>query len=345
MALSIRQNFLRNAWMQGHEWIPANVVISGATWAQLREELEAVCLRHPLLFPGFRKGQVDFNSFARTEEQKTTTDAWGVKWQSELDGLIGLVVDSPLADWDRFETWRAPEPPRFTPADRFRLEEARRNGDMVSFSTEHGFLLMRLYYLRGYENFMVDVASDEPMLDKLVSVVAGYWERAMKPYAEFGLDLLDAADDQGTQTASMLGPKYFRRWLMPTYKRLFLPVRKGGGHVFMHTDGYIMDIMDELIESGLSIVNPQDLVNGIDNLARTAKGRVCIRCDVDRQSVLPFGTPAEVRGLIREEVMKLGSPAGGLEFVAGIYPPTPARNIEALCSALEEFRTYWVGRT
>jgi uroporphyrinogen-III decarboxylase len=28
-------------------------------------------------------------------------------------------------------------------------------------------------------------------------------------------------------------------------------------------------------------------------------------------------------------------------FGGGIYPPTPPENVDALCSALEEFRTYW----
>jgi len=112
----------------------------------------------------------------------------------------------------------------------------------------------------------------------------------------------------------------------------------------MHHDGYIMDIMDEIIESGVSIVNPQDLVNGIDNIAREVKGRLCIRIDIDRQKVLPYGSPKDVRDLIREEVLKLGSPAGGLEMIVGIYPPTPLENVEALLSALEEYRTYWIGR-
>jgi len=159
-----------------------------------------------------------------------------------------------------------------------------------------------------------------------------------------GVDLLNAADDLGTQTASMLGPRHFRRWLMPSYKRLFLPFRRAGAHVFMHHDGYVMDIMDEIIESGVSIVNPQDLVNGIDNLAREVKGRVCIRIDVDRQHVIPHGSPRDVRELIKEEVMKLGSPAGGLEMVVGIYPPTPLENVAALLDALEQYRTYWVGK-
>jgi len=71
------------------------------------------------------------------------------------------------------------------------------------------------------------------------------------------------------------------------------------------------------------------------------KGRVCIRLDIDRQDIVPHGTRSEIRDLIEEGVRKLGAPEGGLEFIAGVYPPTPPENIDALCSALEEFRTYW----
>ena len=53
------------------------------------------------------------------------------------------------------------------------------------------------------------------------------------------------------------------------------------------------------------------------------------------------GTPAEIRELIEEEVGKLGSRGGGLQLGIGIFPPTPPENIDALCRAIEEFRTYW----
>ena len=39
--------------------------------------------------------------------------------------------------------------------------------------------------------------------------------------------------------------------------------------------------------------------------------------------------------------MKLGSPEGGLEFIAGIYPPTPPENVEALCKSLIKYQRYW----
>ena len=344
MSLSTRENFLRNATFAGHEWIPQHVSLSQAYWQVMREDLEDVCLRYPALFPGFEKGQTDFDAGARTADQHREVDDWGCEWDAELDGMVGLVVGSPLADWAAFETWNPPEPPVFDEQKRRELEATRDRGEITSCGTEHGFLLMRLYYLRGFDNFMLDVATEDPRLERLVEVIATYWERAITPWVKAGVDLLSAADDQGTQTASMLGPKHFRRWLMPTYKRLFLPARRAGAQVFMHHDGYVMDIMDEIIESGVSIVNPQDLVNGIDNLAREVKGRVCIRIDIDRQRVLPFGSPAEVRELVKEEVMKLGAPAGGLEMVVGIYPPTPLANFEALCATLNEYRTYWVGR-
>ena len=114
-----------------------------------------------------------------------------------------------------------------------------------------------------------------------------------------------------------------------------------GALVALHSDGYIMDFMDDFMRAGVDIINPQDLVHGIDNLAHEVKGRMCIRLDIDRQKIVPYGTRREIFELIEEEVRVLGSPRGGLEFICGIYPPTPPENVDAVCSALEEYRTYW----
>ncbi|MCE5279066.1 MAG: uroporphyrinogen decarboxylase family protein [Planctomycetaceae bacterium] len=345
MPLTHRENFLRNASMQGHEWIPMGVYISGNLWYHMGEELEDLCLRHPVLWPNFKKGQTPFKEYGKQAPDRY--DMWGCKWRYELGGLDGQVIEHPLARWDAFDEWKktTPKPPSFTDDDRKRIAEAKAKGDMTGYGYgPHGFFFMQLYYLRGFENFMMDVATEEPRLDELIEILASYWEASGAGHIAEGVDLVSAADDQGTQRAHMLGPKYFRRYLMPTYQRLFQPARKSGAHVYMHTDGYIMDIAEDLLACGLSIVNPQDLVNGIDNLAKVFKGRVCIQCDIDRQSVLPYGSPADVHELIKEEVMKLGSPAGGLEFIVGLYHPTPMANIEALCTALEKYRTYWVGR-
>ena len=59
-----------------------------------------------------------------------------------------------------------------------------------------------------------------------------------------------------------------------------------------------MDVLDDLVACGADILNPQDLCNGVEELAMVAKGRVCIDLDVDRQSVVLFGTPRKIEELI-----------------------------------------------
>ena len=351
MPLSERENYLRNASMTGPEWIPAHVAVSGASWLEWRDEMEEVASRHPVLFPNFRKGERNYDEImlgSRSTAGGKTRDNWGCVWKAAIDGIVGQVVEHPLADWAKLADYTLPDPltqadegPVDWPKRRENNAKAREEGRLTVGGLAHGFLFMRLHYLRGYENFMCDVIGGPPQLQQLIDAIVAYNQVIVSQYLDMGVDMIDGGDDLGTQTMSMIGREHFHRWITPAYKKLFRPCRERGMHVALHSDGYTLDLMDEFIEAGVTIVNPQDLCNGIDALAREVKGRVCIRLDVDRQTIVPFGTSREIHDLIEEEVRKLGSPAGGLEFIAGIYPPTPPENVDALCSALEEFRTYW----
>lgn len=351
MVLSHRENYLRNARFEGPEWMPAAVAISGASWNQLRGDLEDVLVRHPRLFPGFEKGKRDFPAIESDivlTPGASFTDNWGCRWDCAIDGIEGVVAGHPLADWEALETWRPPDP--FTKGDRGPMEwgpalegatKAREAGHLTSGGTAHGFLFMRLYYLRGFENLMVDIATGEPRLQELIDAIVDHTRIIVDQWLSVPVDIMEFAEDLGSQTAATISPAAFARWITPAYQGLMQPCREAGALVGLHSDGYIMGLMGEFIRAGIDIINPQDLCNGIDDLAREVKGRMCIRLDIDRQTIVPFGTRSEIRGLIEEEVRKLGSPQGGLEMIAGIYPPTPAENVDALCEAMEEFRTYW----
>jgi uroporphyrinogen-III decarboxylase len=269
-------------------------------------------------------------------------------WHSEIDGIEGVVAEHPLADWGALDSYTPPDPmveadrgPANWDAARERVERARANGKLTSGGVAHGFLFMRLYYLRGFENLMEDIATDAPELPRLIDMLLQHNRAIVNQWLSFGVDMVGFAEDLGTQTASVISPADFARWITPVYNELMQPCRDAGALVALHSDGHVMELMDEFIAAGVDIINPQDLCNGIDNLAREVKGRMCIRLDIDRQAIVPFGTRREIRDLIEEEVRKLGSAQGGLELGAGIYPPTPAENVDALCEAMEEFRTYW----
>lgn len=351
MPLSERENYLRNASMAGPEWIPMGVSISGATWNQLREEAEDVLVHHPVLFPDFQKGRQDFNVWDPGPAYRAGErfrDAWACVWLTSMDGIEGVVVEHPLDNWARFDSFSPPNPlvhgdrgPAGWESARREIEEKKEKRIHSIGFVPHGFLFMRLTYLRGFQNLLIDLVEEDPRLLRLIDMLTAHNRTIVDQWLSMGVDVVNFGEDLGTQKAPIISPAMFRRWIAPAYKALMQPCRDAGCHVVLHSDGYIMDLVRDFMDAGVTILNPQDLCNGIDNLAREVKGRMCIQLDIDRQKIVPFGTRNDIFDLIEEEVRKLGSPRGGLEMVAGIYPPTPPENIDALCCALEKFRTYW----
>jgi uroporphyrinogen-III decarboxylase len=119
------------------------------------------------------------------------------------------------------------------------------------------------------------------------------------------------------------------------------PALAAGCIVHMHSDGDIRLLVDDMVGSGVQVVNLQDLVNGIDWIADRFAGRVCVDLDIDRQEVTPKGRPQDIDALIREEVEKLGRREGGLMMIYGLYPGVPLENAKALMDAMEKYATHY----
>ncbi len=346
-----RENYLRAVRFQCPETIPFTVSLNPSMWNVYREALEALVLRHPSVFPHYRKGQTDFSTLPELDLHKLNTervtDAWGCTWVYPIAGMDGSVVGHPLENPATLQHYAPPKPdiPSFSEAEwaneRARVAAEKAAGRVVSGSTEHGFLFLRHTYLRGFENAMLDYGLEEPHLTKIYSMILDYWMPVVQYHVRRGVDVMCFAEDLGTQSATILSPEMFRKWVRPAYAKLMKPCKDNGVLVYLHSDGKTLDILEDQIAAGVDIVNPQDLCNGIDEIARRIKGKACIQLDIDRQFVIPYGTARDIDDLIREEVMKLGSPQGGLMMIAGVYPPTPLENLEALCVAAERYREYW----
>ena len=348
--MDAKENYLRAAEMREPEWIPCAVSISPPLWHRYRERMEDLVLRHPTIFGEHRKGSRDFDDFGIRRKGNEVTDEWGCVWGFLVDGLQGQVVKHPLEDWEALDSYEPPDPlllnnvpeegapPSLDSFDKARdeVEDNKRRGKLAVGHCSHGFMFQRLYYLRGFSNLMKDFASEPPQLKKLIDIVLDYNMKVIGRWLDVGLDLLVFGDDVGIQDRLPIHPVKFRRYLIPAYSRMFMAAREKDVHVFLHSDGHIMEVAEDLIDAGVSILNPQDLVNGVDDIRRRLKGKVCIDLDIDRQKIVPFGKPQEVKRHIRRVVSALNSPEGGFMMTAGIYPPTPLENIEALCEALEE---------
>jgi hypothetical protein len=338
------ENYLKTVNFQNPQWIPCKVSIMPATWRKYRKELEEIVLRHPKIFPDYRKGSIDFDSIHDPGYKLGGfTDSWGCVWDNIAEGLEGIVVKSPLERWEYLDTYIPPDPifqgERGPQVDweymRNRFEELQREGDLPRAGLPHGFMYMRLYYLRGFENFMIDIATDDSRLERLISMVLDYNLKLISKWIEVGAKFMYFGDDLGTQKSLAIHPEKWRKYLKPCYKKMFELCRKNGVYVYFHTDGHILEIIDDLIECGINIINPQIRANTLEGIAKNIKGKVCIDLDLDRQ-LFPFATPKEIKDHIEEAASRLKDKRGGLMLSAECEPDVPLENIEAICTTLEE---------
>ena len=135
----------------------------------------------------------------------------------------------------------------------------------------------------------------------------------------------------------MISPAAFCKFLKPMFKTLFQKCRGAGTHVRLSSDGHLLEIVDDLIECGVSVHDPQLRANTLEGIAHSYKGRLCAMVDLDRQS-FPFLTPAELRQQVKEVVDVMAAPEGGLMLWASISGSNvPLRNVEAIVEAMEDY--------
>jgi len=336
--------------MRGCKWIPIeNFTFAPATWHKYREDLERLILRHPAIFGQYQVGDGNFDYFAANYRKGTFTDAWGCVWYNVLDGMLGIVKRSPLADWNALSSYIAPDPVLYDDNGEKRdwntirasVDKTKKKGGLTVGHLPYPSFFNRLAYLRGFENFLIDLFKDPPQLSTLIELVLDYNIKLIDKWMEIGVDVMSIDDDFGTQDRLMISPRFFRRHLLPGYERMFKIARAAGSHVHFRSDGHIIEILDDIIEAGTNILEIQSFWNSFEDISKHCKGKVCIELYIDNGRVLPNGTPKDIKEHVREAVSKLGSEEGGLLLSADIYPDTPLENIEALCQAFEEYRFHY----
>jgi len=311
-------------------------------WHRYREKLVKIAADHAEVFGDYEDGIAYFDSFPPVYRKGYFKDNWGCVWRTPVDGYEGQVIESPLEDWKAFDTY---EPPDFNVqseredrdwgAIESNIKEKRSKNLFTVGIAER--LFDRLYFLRGFENLMIDIASDHPKLPLLIEMLLEYEMGLVKKWLDIGVDLLYFHTDIGTQRSLMISPLKFRKYLKPMFKEIFSHIRKTGTHVYLSSDGRLVEIVDDLIECGVSMHDPQYRANTLEGIKNAYKGKLCIKLDLDRQ-MFPFCTPDDIDRHVGECINALLSPKGGLIVAGGFSDPdTPLENIEAICRAFEKY--------
>jgi uroporphyrinogen decarboxylase len=316
-------------------------VFPGAIWRH-RQALLDLAERYPDDFGNEGiKGNVQpaLDEAQGIEDVVEWQDGWGTVWRRLRGYTSGEVLRPAIPDWDAWRTYEFPPQPPEEHYERFAAHVKQQHPAEFVMASGGGFF-QHMQHLRGPANYFLDLAEDNDGVHELADRMVEYNVYSIERYVRAGVDCIAFGDDWGAQDRLLIRPDAWRRFFKPRYARMFEVARDAGVHVWFHTDGWILEIIEDLIEIGVTVLNPQHACMGTRRVGEIAGGRVCIRTDIDRQWVIPYGTREVIVEAVQEAIAAFGRFDGGCILHGEVGQDVPFENIEALYSAFYEYGRY-----
>ncbi len=242
--------------------------------------------------------------------------------------------------------WDHANDPGFWDTLRAKALELHRNSDRALMIVIGCNLFEWGTFLRRMDNFLMDLVAEpeqvERLLDALMERHLAVLEQACRAVGDVA-DIIRFGDDLGTNGGPFMSPNTYRSLFKPRHTILCDYVHKNSKmKTFLHSCGSIRALLPDLIEAGYDIINPvQTTCLGMDaaGLKSDFGKDICFwggGCDT--RTVLPTGTPAEVKEHVKRR-LEILAPGGGFVFytVHNILPDVPPQNIVAMFEAIHEF--------
>ncbi len=200
------------------------------------------------------------------------------------------------------------------------------------------------WQMRGMEELLLDFALRPALAVHLLDRITAIRRRQARLLAEAGVDILVLGDDVSMQTGMLMSPAAWRRWFKGRMAAIIGEARavQPDLPIFYHSDGNPEAIIPELIEIGVTILNPvqPECIDPV--MVKECYGdRLALWGTIGTQTTMPFGTPEEVRAEVKHRIETVGQD-GGLVLgpTHSLEPDVPWENIVALYAAIEEYGEY-----
>ena len=262
-----------------------------------------------------------------------------------FDGIYTPLENvTTVAELERFAP--PPTPDEWLPILQSEAQRLHEETDYAIMGSFGGAFLEGGQGLRGWGNFMMDLAGNRAFAEALLDRMLDHYLRNVELYMDAVGDyihIIQMGGDLGTQSGPQIHPRMYYDLIQPRQKALWGRIHELAPDVavFLHSCGGIYEFIPGLIDAGLDVLNPVQIsAKGMDPqlLKEEFGNQLCFwggGCDT--QHVLPFGTPEEVYEHTRCNI-EIFKPGGGFVFcqVHNIQAAVPPQNIVAMYEAVHD---------
>ncbi len=248
-------------------------------------------------------------------------DEWGCTFINIQPGVIGEVKTPLVRDWSA-DAGKVHVPVEWLTIDRDAINRDCAKTDKFTQAGCCPRPFEQLQFIRTTEELYVDLMDRSAAFLEFLQRMHQFYTSLLAAWAQTDVDGLVFMDDWGSQRSLLISPAMWREVFKPMYRDYVQIAHAAGKKIFMHSDGYILDIYPDLVEIGVDAVNSQIFCMGIEALKPFA-GRITFWGEIDRQHLLPDGTPAQIDQAVRQVHAALWAKGGCFaqcEFGAAAKP-------------------------
>ena len=295
----------------------------------------------------------DFSEYYASEEipKEAILNEWGTYYvPSSLSSVHGIYkMFHPMKDLHSQEDIATyPFPDMMAPCRHEGLEDEVESLHKKGLAVIGwvGTIFEQAWYLRGMENLLMDFSLNPDFAAALLDRITEIRQAMAARWVKVGVDIVRTADDVGGQEAMIMNPATWRRWLKPRLAKVIESARNIHSEipVAYHSDGNIEAIIPDLIEIGVTVLEPvQPECMDPAEIKRQYGDKLTLLGTIGAQTTLALGTPDDVKREVKERMDTVGR-EGGLILAPSssnwFEADVPWENIEAFFEAVQVCGVY-----
>jgi uroporphyrinogen decarboxylase len=305
-----------------------------------------IYLGHDMLILNVGMGSGYYREFESGKDTYTTE--WGIRWEKMPyqtkfgHGYYTEMVGFPLAEDDAIDSYVPPNPEN---------EDISFVDDVVKVYGKDYYIcgdiscsiLEAFRYLRGPKAFE-DLLVNKEIAHKIMDMTVDYHLKLGYKLIEKDVDMIWLANDVGSEHSMLISPEVFREFMKPRLSHMIGEFKKKNKDIKVawHSDGYILPILDDLVEIGLDVLNPiQPESMDPTHIKKRYGNNLCLWGTVSTQRTFPYCKPKDVENEVIDRIRNC-APGGGFLIAPthNIQLDVPEENLFAFYNTIKKYGKY-----
>ncbi len=216
-------------------------------------------------------------------------------------------------------------------------ELCRENEDTVNTGGVYITMFSGLIDIFGWDMLLTSLGLDPDRFGHMVDRYYGWVRQFYEAYADSRIPVIMSHDDLCWTSGPVVNPAWYRRYIFPSMKKLWAPLKEAGKKIMFTSDGDWTAFFGDIIECGADTVVMEPMSDMALFAERYGKTHGFVG-NADTR-VLLSGTKEEIRAEVKR-CMDIGKPYPGFIFCTGNHIPqnTPVESALIYQEAYLEMR-------